>query len=167
MNRKLTDIIVRTLLLTLASAPAFAIEPETGLGKRIKSLLSDPSCHECVLEAIYRSYVIDAINARRYPNDDNQQSIYEVSMLLVESGNPANAVRCASDLIDWDKKYEIAEALIRSGNPRNGVKCLMSSPSVPEEYIIRGIALLKESGNPGNARILEDYLRDLRNKIPR
>jgi len=157
MNPKLTSIISGALLLTLGSGLAFAIEPRTEIGKHIKALLSEHSCHECVLNAITMSHYIEKINKTYHPDTDNQQARYEISMLFVESGNPTNALRCASGLTDLNKKYEIAEALIKSGNPRNGVQCL---ESMPEEYIIKGINLLEQTGNPGNARILRDYLSD-------
>jgi len=157
---KLAKIIgTGALLLTLGAGLASAIDPKIGVGKHVKELLSIPTSdkysHEYILYAINDSNAIEQLNKLYFPNDDNQQTLYEVSMLFVESGNPANALRCASGIIDWDKRYEVAEALIKSGNPRNGVKCL---EKMPDKYINKGIKLLYDTGNNENVHILINSL---------
>jgi hypothetical protein len=141
------------LLLTLGASLAYAIDPKTEIGKEVQKLLSSQK-HENVLHAVDLSKY--AMDRWRFEDADiQQQTVYEISMLFAESGNPANALRCSDYIDSFDKKYEVAEALIKSGNPRNGVECLKT---LPREYAYKGLGLLYDSGNRGNYYILNDFL---------
>jgi hypothetical protein len=151
-----TGVLFLTLGAGLASAtdPDPVIRPITGIGGNVRQLLLYHS-HETVLEAINESECIEQINKKYYPSDDNQDSLYEVSMLFAEYSNPATAVRFASGLKDLNKRYDVAEILITFGNPRNGVNLL---EPMPDKYKLVGIKLLEQTGNFGNARLLRSKL---------